>query len=360
MRLALTLPKTPQPNGGFPLLLYLHGSGGNYLQAVERGPVDELTGSPLGWDGDGPAEWLARRGVATLGFDFALHGDRNDPPDTTGLKLYNLTGNIEATLDNFTVAPMEVTLISRLMLQTAVDSSLADTLDAGGAADGMIRFDPERLMGMGQSMGTTLGIPWSTVDPRVQAFIASGAGGILAELAITAIEPFELRLILAPQLGLDDPDELTEAHPMLQALQNLWDLVDPVAKGRHVQDEPFAGHQPVHVFMTAGVRDGYFHPRSEAAVAASLGLDQAGEQIEPILPEVLDWAGSDHLDYAVQGNKAGVTGVVVQYAAPNNLGHYVVFNQDGARHQYTCFAASVGNADSPKLDAPGSLDDPCP
>lgn len=195
VRLALTLPKTPMPAEGFPLTIIMHGSGGNYRLAIERGPQeeDEDYSKDQAEYGKGPAEWLARRGVATLGFDFPLHGDRNTPPDTTGLLLYNLFGNIEATLDNFNVAAAEVTYLSRLVESATVSASLSPLLDAGPASDGLIRFDDERLTAMGQSMGSTLGVALATVDPRIDGYLLSGAGGVLVEIAATSMQPFEFR-----------------------------------------------------------------------------------------------------------------------------------------------------------------------
>ena len=67
---------TPMPEGGFPLTIYMHGSGGEWYQAINRGERPEIEDAPGPYAGTGPAEWLARRGVATLGFDYPFHGDR--------------------------------------------------------------------------------------------------------------------------------------------------------------------------------------------------------------------------------------------------------------------------------------------
>ena len=45
---------------------------------------------------------------------------------------------------------------------------------------------------------------------------------------------------------------------------------------------------------------------------------------------------------------------------PNTLGHYVLFNQDPARHLYTCFVTSVGSEGGARIGAPASFDQPCP
>jgi hypothetical protein len=342
--------------------MYLHGSGGEAYQFVNRGALDEHVprdDQPAPAPGSGPAEYLARRGVASLGMDFGLHGERHSPPDTTGLVFYNLFGNIDATLDNFTIAVMELEMISEIVDTVTIDPALAPALDAGDAEDGLIRFDPERLTAMGQSMGTTLGVPWAGIDPRLDGIVFSGAGGILVEIAVTAVEPVELKGIVEIAFRLEDGAEAHLAHPALHAAQNLWDFVDPIAKAPHVVLDPAPGAKPKHVMMTAGVRDGYFHPRSQAAMAVAMGLPLAGDEVEPVLPGALRLAGLDAVALPMQSGD-GVTAGVLQYEAPNTLGHYVVFNQPGARHQYTCFVASVG-AGGATIPGPGGDDDtPCP
>ena len=361
VRLVLAVPKQPMPPDGFPLTLYMHGSGGDANQAIERGPRSETdVNAPADGPGLGPAEWLARRGVASLGFDFPLHGTRHTPPDSTGLLLYNLFGNIGATLDNFDVAAMELTQISRLAVETDLAASLDPDLDAGGAPDGRIRFDPERLSAFGQSMGTTIGVNWAAVDPRVKGLVFSGAGGILVEIAVSAVEPIPLKPVAELALNLaEDGAEVHLDHPILHAMQNVWDLVEPVVKAPYVVARPLDGRAPRHVFMTAGVIDGYFHPRSEAAMAVGLGVPLVGERVEDILPSTLELAGRSPVAYPAEGTVNGRTAGVVQYRAPNTLGHYVVFNQEGARYQYTCFLASVGAA-AVRIPPPAALDAPCP
>jgi len=362
--LVITLPLTPMPVGGYPLTIYAHGSGGNRWEAVERGPKPEVMDSPQPPPpGDGPAEWLARRGVATLALDFPLHGSRNDPPDTSGLVFYNLFGNIDATIDNFHVAVMELVLLTRLVEAMRIDASIAPgVLNVGGAADGKLKFDMARLTAMGQSMGTTLSVPWATVDPRVKGFMLSGAGGMLIEIAVTATEPTFLKPVLESFTGLSEKgDQLHIAHPLLHAFQNIWDWVDPVAKAPYVSKHPHDGFAPRQVMMTAGFRDGYFHPRSEAALAVALGATQVGDEIEPTIPSVLALDDKMRAPFPLSG-ASGVNGAtvgVLAVAAPNEQGHYVVFNQEGARHQYTCFIASVGPGAPAKIAAPAALDAPC-
>ncbi len=364
VRLILAVPKTAMPRDGFPLMMYLHGSGGEAYEFSDRGPLIEdrpRDEQPDPARGTGPAHWLAQRGVASVGFDFSLHGTRHNPPDTTGLQLYNLFGNISATLDNFTVAVMEVTMLSRLLLELKVDPSLAPDTDASASPDGQIYFDPQRLGGMGQSMGTTLGTVWAGVDPRLKGFYASGGGGVLVEIAVSAVEPVTLKGVAELALRLDEEGaEVHLAHPALHGAQNLWDLVDPVVKARHVVLEPHPGIPPKHIVMTAGHRDGYFHPRSQAALAVQLGVELVGDPVEDILPDRLDLAGRARRSYPLLANVNGRSAAVSAYVAPNTNGHYVAFNQPGVRFQYSCFMATLGIEGGGAWWAPAGLEDPCP
>ena len=362
VRLVLAVPKQPMPDAGFPLTIYMHGSGGDAYQVVDRGPASEdlpLGEQPPPAPGTGPAQWLARRGVASLGFDFPLHGTRFSPPDTTGLLLYNVFGNIEATLDNFSVAAIELTILSRLVNVMTVDASLSPHLNADAAPDGLIRFDPARLSAFGQSMGTTIGTNWAAVDPRVKGLVFSGAGGMLVEIAVTAVEPVPLKGFVELLLGFDVEEAVRIDHPILHAAQNVWDLVEPVAKANRVAAEPYPGFEARDVMMTAGYRDGYFHPRAQAAMAVAMGLTLVGDAAEPILPERLALADQSSGPYPLRGNLAGRTAGVVSYAAPQVLGHYVTFNQPAARYQYTCFIASVGMSEAASILPPATDEQPC-
>ena len=207
-RVVLAIPSTPMPATGFPLMIYFHGSGGEAYENVDRGPLPQIAGrASLGEPpkGSGPAHYLTARGIATLGFDFPLHGKRKTPPDTTGLELYNLFGDVDETIDNFDVSAMEGVFVSRLALGMKVPASLSANLNAGGASDGMIFFDPEKLSAMGHSMGSTLAIPIASLDPRIQGFVYSGSGGSMIDVAMSTTYPQVLKPFV--ELLLDLPAE---------------------------------------------------------------------------------------------------------------------------------------------------------
>ncbi len=363
IRLALTIPKKPMPAEGFPLMIYFHGSGGEWRESIDRGPLPQIaTRHELGDPppGTGPAEYLARRGIAALGFDFPLHGGRKTPPDTSGLELYNIFGDVEGTVDNMQVGAMEVVYLTRLIPSLQVPVTLSADFNPGPATDGFIRFDPKRLTAMGHSMGTTFGVPIASVDPRIQAYVFSGAGGSLVEIANSALEPQVLKPLIELLLEFPTGAELRRSHPLLHIFQNLWDRTDPTGKARYVAKEPRQGMKPRPFFMTAGFRDGYFHPNAETAVAVALGAQETGEEIDPTIPAGMALDGRSTVPYPVANNLNGVTGGVVQYAAPFNLGHYVAFDEEPTRQQYTCFLAGVGSAAGPRISAASGSDTTCP
>ncbi|MGK7888816.1 MAG: hypothetical protein AB4042_05735, partial [Leptolyngbyaceae cyanobacterium] len=70
----ITLPKTPMPLGGYPLVAYYHGSGGISSQVVDRGAVLKQGGKRL--PGRGPADVVARYGFAAVGSALPVNPQR--------------------------------------------------------------------------------------------------------------------------------------------------------------------------------------------------------------------------------------------------------------------------------------------
>lgn len=353
VRLSLAVPKSAAPATGFPLSLYLHGSGGEYREVMDRGPLpqtatrDQLGDPPLG---SGPSGFLARRGLATMGFDFPLHGDRDTPPDTSGLRLYDLFGDIDSTVDNMSVAAMEVVYLTRLL------PALELPLPAGGTA----RVNMDRLSAMGHSMGSTIGIPVATVDPRIKGYVFSGAGALLIEVASQTTYPVNLRTTLELLLAFKTGEVLDRAHPLLHAFQSLWDTTDPSAKARHVAREPYEGQAPKPYFLPQGLIDGYFHPGAQAAIGGALGTTLLGEELDPTLPRTLRLDGqSTTAAFPLRNNLNGVTAGTVQLQTPFELGHYIVFDVAGTGSQVGCFLQGVGTPQGPAIVSPRGLDDAC-
>lgn len=349
----LTIPKTTMPDGGFPVLMYMHGSGGEAQELIDRGArPDPDTAAP---HGSGPGGVVAPYGIAGFAAEFPMHGTRYSPPDTTGMKLYNLLGNPRATVDNFLISANEVELHARLLAGLTVDPAIAPegVIDAGAAADGLIRFDADRLTAMGQSMGSTIGLPALTISHEIDAGILSGSGGTLIEVALESTKPLNIKRALIGVLRYREDEAMDRFDPLLNALQHVWDYVDPVVHARHAIHEPHPGVPAKHILQHSGVDDGYFSLESRTALSGALGVDFVEPVLEDEALELMGYSAPDHatpLALPVQANLGGqITGVVTMYEPSVLDGHNVAYQRDDAKAQYACFAKTVGGGTAPEL-----------
>ena len=356
IRFYLTLPKTPMGERGYPVLMYLHGSGGVSQQLMERGPyAPDGTRPPAG---SGPARVVAPYGIAGFAADFQLHGMRFDPPDTSGLKLYNLFENPRATIDNFLVAANEVVLHARLLEGLVIDPAsirnLPDgALDLGGSTDGMIRFDDSAFVTMGQSMGSTIGLPAATIDTIVDGTILSGSGGSLVEIASTSTQPVNVAALLRTFLAYKAGEPLDQFDPVLHVLQHAWDIVDPLSYSRLLFLEPTPGIPAKHVLQHSGLNDGYFSPEGRAGLSAAMGVELVSPVLEPEALEIMKLVGLDRvIEPPASGNTvSGVTGVVRQYPPSVLDGHHVAYQREDTKAEYACFIKTLANQGTPVLKA---------
>jgi hypothetical protein len=348
-RFVVSVPRQPMPAAGYASLVYLHGTGGQFDQVVTR----QRLGDPSPPDGPGPARTAAARGAAAYGYDQHLHGDRMDPPESTGLIRIN---HPLAAVDSFIVAASELNLHIRALHALEIEPAAAD-----GALDmleGPIRFDPEGTVVMTQSMGSTIGVPAATVDDRARGLIISGGGGLLIETFTTATRPLDWAPIVRAAQGLGADEPLDAFDPMTNALQMVWDIVDPVTHARHLHLEPHPGLPAKHVLQQQGLRDGYFSEASRGAIAAAAGLDALAPVLEPPLADRLGYVEGAVLDTdEITRNRPPQTAIVTQYDAVEGAdGHTVSFDRADARAQWGCFLESAGQA----VRRGDSASEPCP
>jgi hypothetical protein len=346
----VTVPKTAQPDGGWPVLLYMHGSGGEMQELIDRGARPELeVAAPRG---TGPGGVVAPYGIAGFAAEFGFHGTRFSPPDTTGLKLYDLLNNPRATVDNFLVSANEVTLHARFLKGLTIDPAVANGLiDAGDAADGLVRFNTDSFTAMGQSMGSTIGLPALTVSEEVDAGILSGSGGTLIEVALESTKPMTLKPILRQVLSYRPDEAMDRYDPILSSLQQVWDYVDPIVHARHAIHEVHPNTPAKHILQHSGIDDGYFSVESRTALSAALGIDFAEPVDETEALDIMSIAAPEHdqaLALPVTANIDGThTGVVGMYQPSVMDGHNVAYQRDDAKAQYACFVKTVGSGGAP-------------
>ncbi|HHH29490.1 MAG TPA: hypothetical protein ENK57_14245, partial [Polyangiaceae bacterium] len=89
--ITITFPNEEMPAGGYPLVMYFHGSGGLSSQVVDRGKVPFEGAAPT--KGEGPAHVLAAHGFGTVGSAHPVNPERL--PGASVIAYLN-TDNLEA------------------------------------------------------------------------------------------------------------------------------------------------------------------------------------------------------------------------------------------------------------------------
>ncbi len=316
LRFAVTVPDGPTPPTGWPIVLYEHGTGGDYLSFVD----------------DGTAESLAQAGLAAISMDQVLHGPRNPG------------GNPEVDFFNF---------INPLTARDNVAQGAADGFSLTRLATGLafhdrgrqVFFDPARVYFFGHSQGSTTGGPFVPFEPSIKATVFSGAGGVLTLTLLTKTEPFDIPgLVVA--LARDEP--LDEWNPTLTLLQTWAERADAVNYAAALVREPppmpaadggpgdGTPQAPKALFQTDGIVDHYAPNVNGRAYFTAVGGDLVGPQLEDV--PGLTLRGRQVQAAPLANNLNGATAALLQYAGDE--GHFVVFDVAAARFQSTQFLAT--------------------
>ncbi|AKT39359.1 hypothetical protein [Chondromyces crocatus] len=342
LRFSLTVPSDancPMPSEGYPIVLYAHGTGGNYKSFIR----------------DGTAASLAAQCLATMGVDQIFHGTRwgapKNPGDTAFL-FFNFM-NVTAARANPRQSALDEVQRARLFSETRA------TVPASVSVNGKeIHFDPARVLFFGHSQGGLNGPLLLAADDAVRGAVLSGSS---AQMAITLLEKTEPTPSVAGAvktlfLGLSGEDgaELNEFHPAISLAQSIVDVVDPIHYAPAIVLEPRPGFAPKSIYMTEGVNpdgvgDSYAPPRGIEvhAIAMGLPLQSPGQR----LPPDGRWVGPAPVtipDGGLSGNLANTTasGVLAQWPVPEGSdGHFVIFRVPEARRQAAGFLRHL--ADEP-------------
>jgi hypothetical protein len=325
--LALTVPKQPMPAGGWPLVVYAHGTGGSFRDHVRPEVAGALATAALSDGSSFP--------MAVLGIDQVEHGPRRGGSNQDPENLFFNIANPAAARGNPLQGAADQLTLARLA--SSLDISVGDTA---------IRVDPERVVFFGHSQGSTEGslmLPFSNV---FKAAVLSGNGASLRESLLSKKKPADVRSIL-PQV-LSDPtlakDAAARAHPVLTLLAQWVDPADPINFAAAAGFAPIAGYPAHHVFQTYGSNDSYSPARTLQAYALAAGLTLIG----PSVPE--PFGGLTEAAAPLVGNENGTTLGVREYRAKaDSDGHFVVFDVPEANQDAIRFLADAAHGDVPAI-----------
>jgi pimeloyl-ACP methyl ester carboxylesterase len=322
-RVVITIPKTPMPAGGYPLVVFVRTGGGGDRPLVDRG-VQAVEGGPPITPGSGPAQEFAAVGYAGLQVDGPLGGIRNPTGADEEFLVFNFF-NGQALRDNLRQSALELALLARTLGDYRVP-------DCTGAT---VQFDTAHVAIMGHSMGAWIAPITLAESPQFGATILSGAGGSMIENIIFKQQPIAVLPLAEAWVGVAN---LTEFDPAVSLVE--W-AIEP---GDSSVYAPQA--QRSHVLMLQGFVDHYIPPPVANALSLSLGLDLAGEALDQAIPEtavletlvpLLPLAGRAQIAFPAQGNRT-LTRVVVQNRGDSiEDGHETAFQTEPPKQQYRCY-----------------------
>lgn len=268
MRFALTVPRDQEmPEGGWPIVLQSHGTGGDYKSFIEGG-VHRI------------AFMLSGMGLANVGIDQPLHGARVDPPlGDTQLSLYSFNMlNPEAGRSVQRQSVADEIYLMRLVEAGALTIPAAVSADAREE-----RFDATRIMFFGHSQGGITGGMLLALEDRLRGGLLSAAGAGMSNTLMLRKDPADMQMLLTALMGIEDPTELDEYHPIVTLIQMITDVTDPAsyAGGYFAYDatDPEAG--PRSVMVTEGLLDQFTPPFTTETLMAEAAI--------PILAPALHW-----------------------------------------------------------------------
>ncbi len=357
LRFAMTVPKAAAPPAGWPVVIYAHGTGGDYRSFI-RGGVSNLLAQVKDSTGNETGRFVV------ISIDQNLHGARVSDGFTTELTFFNYQ-NPEASINNVIQAGVDnFALIRRLKglrfdgLPWGPDSGHAGSQDFSPA----FQINPEQIFFMGHSQGAITGPVFLAFEPDVKAVVLSGAGGNVVQSLLDKTEPIEIRAVLKLVLR----GEIDAFHPVLNLMQELLEPAETLNYGPMLTYRPAPGIAPKHIFLAQGFEDHYTPRSTTDALARGMRLPQLGPIQHPI--DFLELFNLPVAPLPASGNLSfsgpTITAGVLQYKSPKLLrtctetkpcesgsycesgtcradGHFVIFDVPNAMRQFSNFLASM-------------------
>jgi len=345
--MAISLPMGQMPQGGWPLILYFHGSGGLSTQIFD-GELELAT------PGLGPSYVVSPHGFAMACSALPLNPERLPGASDLDYINFNNPACFPYTFEQGIMEQrMYIDALGKLTIDPSVVSACTGlSLPTGETA---YHFNMIPLHVQGQSMGGMYTNLVGATDARAQIAVPTGAGGYWSYMVLTtqAIQnaPNDLKLLLGS-------GDLTFMHPALNLLETAWEPAEPFVYMPRLAHEPLAGHPVRPIYEPVGYQDSYFSTGVYDGAALAYQNKEAGSVVWPTMQTTLATDGLDGLvpyPIATQSN-----GTVVQYQGDGvHDPHYIALVLDAVKYQYACFHESFQKTGTATLYAPQPIDSPC-
>lgn len=330
--MALTVPKGVMPNGGWPLVIYAHGTGGSFRSHVNEGVAARLATVDDGMSG------VVH--MAVLGIDQVEHGTRRGASMQSANNLFYNFANPAAARGN----PLQGAIDQLSLLRFAQGLDLLAMQSPTKAA---IKFG--NVVFWGHSQGATedaIALPYTA---GVSGVMLSGEGASLIDALLTKKSP--VNIAAAVPFVLQDP-AVDVYHPVLSVLQADIDLADPLNHAAAMSYLPTTAGLSKNVFQAYAQADSYSPPVTELtyAIAGGLALVQPpgsvttpDKNLMSLGPKPAPLGGN------ITDNSKPVTAVVREYAPNNYDGHFVAFKDADAIKDVNHFLCDAARGVAPKV-----------
>jgi hypothetical protein len=395
--ITITLPKSPMPAGGYPLIVYFHGTGGRSTDIADRGTwrpeMAEMDGGttspncPIGvpldtWNnvtgcttpGQGPGWVVAPYGFAIAASALPVNPQRWPAGQLSSLPEWININNVAPTRDIFRQGVVEERLFIGALKTLTIDPSVVSVCTGMGLPSGetAYHFLESPLLSDGQSMGAMYANMISSVEPRIKEVLPTGAGGYWSWFILQTQTIPNVKGDLALLLGIRG--NYSHLHPAMHIVELALEPVDPIVFMPRLGRNPLPGHPVRPVYEPHGLGDSYFPTDVQDACALSYGNKEAGQIIWSSMQTDLELQGLQGiLPYPVandltSGSGSKYTGVAVEYDGDGVYDpHAIAYQLDSVKYQYGCFFKSFLDKGTATVPAPttstddaGTFSVPCP
>ncbi len=327
VKMSVSVPKGAAPANGWPVIIYVHGTGGDWTSCCNPGISSRA----------------AQRDMVVIGISQPLHGDRATENTDVELHSFNLFNPTSARA-NFRQGALDSVYLAHIL------SGRAHNFET---TEGTVTTDPEHVLYMGHSQGGVTGsmaLPF--MGDELDAAVLSGAGGLLS-LSVLYRKQGGLDLeALVTELLAFAPDEQFDAmHPIAALLQTLADVTDPINYAPYWhQRRTWFSEKPVHVLMYQGTADIFTPVETSDALSAAAGIPLVFGGQQPMAHQVL---GLEPISPPVERTLPAWGGQSVSTGLASYVdgGHFVAFEEDQAQDLYRDFLCSAV-FDAPTIGLP--------
>jgi hypothetical protein len=332
----------PMPANGYPIALYAHGTGGDYLSIIQ--------------EEDSFGDLMAQHCLASIGINQLFAGNR---PGSPGLNDPNYAGdqdldfinlnNPMALATNMQQGAIDFLTLARLFTESklTVPASISKT-------QAPITFDGTKVIFIGHSEGGTDGPLMLAADDQTLGGILSGSGAMVEVGLLYKTQPSpSLSMAMMTLLQLLTPDEQAELnlfHPVMSFVQMMGDATDPLNYARYIVQSPRPGFAPKSILQTEGVNpdgtgDEDAPPLGIEIHSVALGLPRELPGVHTIAEA--PWGGLGDVTVpaaGLSGNLANgqASGVLGQFVPPpGDNGHFVAFDVPAAHAQVGQFCQNL-------------------